>query len=182
MGDRVFSKRMASQPSIGGEIIEIKNGNITIAWENEQRSIFDMNEAMWRLMPGPNPNKPKLGMVVYSLPGMDDEAVIMLSDVGIDPVSLYAIASHHHSSSPIPQTGTLERLVDSLSSVGVYGHIIKGFVPSEGNKPFEKREWVEAPLASGARLIIDVANGIVVKAGDPKDYIVAEDSANIEIE
>ena len=78
--------------------------------------------------------------------------------------------------------GEMERLVSSLAGIGVSGHVVKGFVPYDGPKAFERREWVEAPLPSGARLVIDLANDIKVLSGDPQDYIPADDSADIEIE
>jgi hypothetical protein len=182
VGDRVSSKRMASQPQALGTIIDIKGCNVTVEWEGGQRGIFDMNEALMRLLPAQKQTKEKLGMVVYSLPGMENDTVVALSEAGIDPVSLYALVSHHYNYGPTPQQGELERLVSSLAGVGVSGHVVKGFVPYDGPKAFEKREWVEAPLPSGARLIVDLTDDIKILSGDPPDYIPADDSADIEIE
>jgi len=185
IGDRVATKPAAThgEPVSFGTIIDTTNGNVTIQWDNQQRSIFDMVEALWRVMAAPERNQQKVGMFIYSLPGMDDETVLMLSAAGVDPVSLYSLASLHAPASDTIKGG-LSNMVVSMESLGLQGKIINGFVPSENTEDaFAQKEWVEVQLATGARLIVDLdAAGIRIKAGTADDYIVPVSEPRIYIE
>jgi hypothetical protein len=181
-GDRVMLKPMASHPKALGVIIDTGNGQVTVQWENNFRTVYDWAEALMRLMDAPSESKHDGGMIVYSLPGMDDEAVMALSAVGIDPVTLYSAISCHKPSSKDAR-GWMDNLIGSMSRLGLEGRMVKGYVPTkDGETAFEPSEWVESRLATGARLIIDCNDGIKVLAGDVDDYVLPDPQPVIEIE
>lgn len=184
IGDRVATKPTAQHTKVLGTVIDIAEGQVTVQWDNrEDRSIFDMVEALMRLMSAPEPAPIEKGMVVYQMPGMDEHTVLMLSATGFDPVSLYSLASHYKPAAHNAK-GALEQMVDAMETLGLHGHIIKGYVPSESNDDaFENREWIEASLPTGTRLIVDIdANKIHISAGDNDDYIKPNYHSAIEIE
>lgn len=121
-------------------------------------------------------------MIVYSMPGMDDKTVLILSAAGVDPVSLYSLATHHSPASDTAMGG-LENMVTSMASLGLQGTIIKGFVPSTGDFAFEHKEWVETRLATGARLVVDLdPSGLKIHAGSVEDYIKPVFAPTVQIE
>lgn len=185
VGDRVATKPTATHgmPVVFGTIVDLVNGRVTVQWDNQQRSIFDMVEALWRIMDAPERTQQKVGMFVYSLPGMDDETVLMLSAAGVDPVSLYSLASHHKPSSSSAKGG-LENMVVSMSALGLEGKVIVGYVSDDTvEEPFSKKQWIESRLATGARLIVDLdAAEVRIKAGSAEDYIVPVNEPRILIE
>jgi len=167
-GDRVATKRTASQPHLLGTIVDISNGTITVDWDNQQRDILDLTEALMRIMEAPKEQSTRQGMVVYSLPGMSDETVLILNAAGVDPVSLYSIATHYQA--PSGKT-SLENVVTSVSSLGIQAKIIKGYVPGE-KEAFVPKEWVEAKLSNGARLVIDIQlEKPMIMTGEVEEYI-----------
>lgn len=185
VGDRVATKPAATHgmPVVFGTIVDLVNGKVTVQWDNQQRSIFDMVEALWRIMEAPERQQQKVGMFVYSLPGMDNETVLMLSAAGVDPVSLYSLASHHKPSSETAKGG-LANMVESMSTLGLQGKIITGFVSSDNaEEAFSRKDWIEAKLATGARLVVDLGSEqILIKAGSADDYIIPVNEPRIFIE
>jgi len=184
IGDRVATKPTIQHPRVTGTIIDVANGQITVQWDNkEDRSMFDMVEALMRLMSAPEKAPVEKGMVVYQLPGMDEQTVMVLSASGVDPVSLYSMASHFKPAAKNAK-GALERMIDSMAALGLHATMIKGFVPSEdGDHAFTHREWIQAKLPSGERLIVDFdADKLIIKAGDTDDYIEPMYQPPLEIE
>lgn len=185
LGDRIMTKRTANhfQPSILGTIIDVANGNITVQWDNEERSIFDMGEALFRLMDAPKQAETGKGMIVYNLPGMDDQTVLILSGSGIDPVSLYSLASMHNPASDA-LSGALQNMIKSMSNLGLHGSVVVGYAPTDGEESaFGSKQWIEAKLQTGARLIVDLSpEGMKIIAGDSEDYILPINQPKIEIE
>lgn len=181
--DRVITKRMSSGPQVQGTILDVSNGQITVEWDDKSRSIFDMVEAMMRIQEAPKEAAfGQSGMVVYSLPGMDDKTVLMLSAGGVDPVSLYSLATHNLPAAAAVQGG-LENMIESMSKLGLSGSVVRGFVPSSGEEAFTRKEWIEAQLATGARLVVDLdPEQLIIKAGDIDDYIKPHIEPQIEIE
>lgn len=186
VGDRVATKPMPSMSSyskVQGTIIDMSDGQVTVEWDDTQRTIFDMVEALSRIMEAPRQSSSGGGMVVYSLPGMDDETVLLLSAAGVDPVSLYSLASHNRPASA-NATGSLEHMINSMSALGLHGDVIKGYVPAEGGEEaFSPKEWIEAQLATGARLVVDLdPHGLRIKAGETDEYIHPLHMPKVEIE
>ncbi len=184
VGDRVATKPTAQHPKVIGTVMDISNGQITVQWDNkEARSMFDMVEALMRLMSAPEQGPVHKGMVVYQLPGMNEETVMTLSASGIDPVSLYSMASHFKPAANNAK-GSLEKMIDSMAALGLHGNVIKGFIPSdEGEDAFKHHEWIQAKLPSGERLIIDFdANKLIINVGDTEDYIEPMQQHPLEIE
>lgn len=185
IGDRVATKPMPSHPRAFGTIADVADGQITVQWDSGERGIFDMIEALMRLMAAPGETKDGSGMVVYSLPGMDDETVLILSASGVDPVSLYSLASHHKPAAD-NMHGSLQNIIASMGAMGIQATVIKGFVPKSEDstsEAFVPREWVEAKLPNGARLVIDVSpSTMIIRAGDPEQYIPARNQPYVEIE
>lgn len=185
VGDRVATKPSGNhgRDPVFGTIVDVSNGQVTVQWDNKQRSMFDMVEALWRIMDAPEKHQQGSSMFIYSLPGMDDETVLALSSAGVDPVSLYSLASHHKPSAHRIEGG-LSNMVRSMASLGLQAKIVEGFVPSaEGDEAFARKMWIESRLATGARLVVDLdAAAIRIKAGDADDYIVPMLVPKIEIE
>lgn len=182
IGDRVALKPMASHPKALGTIIDVVNGAVTVQWDNKTRGVYDMVEALMRLMDAPGTTTESAGMVVYSLPGMDDESVMALSACGLDPVTIYSLASHHRPAAPNAM-GWKEDLVNSLILAGVPAKLTKGYVSMpDGDLAFQQHEWIEAGLPNGARLVVDVAYTMKIVAGDPDEYILPDPQPNIEVE
>lgn len=183
IGDRVATKPMASHflKPVMGTILDVNNGKITIQWDNQERSIYDLAEALMRVMAAPKKCKTDTqGMVVYSLPGMDDETVLILSASGVDPVSLYSMASHFKPAGG--KSNAMEGMIKSMFDLGLNGHIIKGYIPNEKSEDaFAPAEWIEAKLHTGARLIVDLEN-MTIKAGDIDNYIKPSPQPYIEVE
>lgn len=184
MGDRVAMKPTASNPAVLGTIMDVSNGLVSVQWDDSQRAVYDMTEALMRVMSAPEPAKRVDGMVSYSLPGMDDATVIALSLLGIDPVTLYSMASHAKPASP--EAGWWqEPLLKSLAGMGINAYVAKGFAKNSGpdTLAFVPHKWLEARLPGGARLVMDVGDsGITIRAGDPEDYILPSPDAKIVFE
>lgn len=184
VGDRVALKPMASHPRMLGTIIGVADGGLTVEWDNKNRSMYDMTEALMRIMGAPT-EQPALreGMVVYSLPGMDGDTAQILSGAGIDPVTLYALASHYKPAAPSIE-GWTDNLIKALAHMGVNAKKVSGFtVAEDGEEAFKKRDWLESKLASGARLVLDIdPRQIVIRAGDIDDYVLPDPQPKIIIE
>ena len=183
-GDSVCLKPMASRKAKSGHIVEAKNGQVTVEWNGGEREIFGLAEALMELMDAPSEAASETkGMVVYSMPGMDDDAVMGLSAAGVDPVSLWGLVSHCAPAAK-DSTGWVEHTVEALKTLGLQARAVSGHVPNDdGDDAFVKREWVEAELPTGARLVIDASGGTPrVCAGDADDYIGPDEDPNIELE
>lgn len=183
VGDRVALKPMASHPKMLGTIVGLSQAGLTIEWDDKNRSVYDMSEALMRVMGAPSEPKRGNGMVVYSLPGMDGDTAQVLSGAGIDPVTLYALASHYKPASP-SIGGWLDNLIKALEHMGIRAHKVSGYtVAEDGEEAFRKRDWLESKLASGARLVMDIdPRQILIKAGDLDDYVLPDPQPKIVIE
>ena len=183
-GDPVCLKPMASRKAKSGHIVDAKNGQVVVEWTGGEREIFGLAEALMELMDAPSEASSGYhGMVTYSMPGMDDDAVMGLSASGVDPVTLYALISHCTPAAK-DSTGWVEHTIEALKTLGLQANAVKGHVPSEdGDEAFVKKEWVEAELPTGARLVIDAAGGTPrVCTGEADDYIRPDEDPNIELE
>lgn len=183
LADRVTTKRTAQNPCVMGTIVDVSNGQITVEWDNQKRSIFDQAEALFRLIAAPKQTPLKQGMVVYQLPGMDEETLLTLSTAGIDPVSLYSLMSHHKPVSG-EKKGLLDQMIISMESLGLHGHKVIGYVPTTGgDDAFRPHEWIQAKLPTGVNLTIDLnADTPVIKVGEAVDYIEPDINPRIQIE
>ncbi len=183
-GDRVTMKPSASNPKILGTILDVANGNVTIQWDDSQRAVYDMAEALIRVMSAPEAPKRVDGMVSYSLPGMDNDTVLALSVLGIDPVSIYTLASHGRPASPSAEWWE-DRLIKSLAGLGINAYMAKGFVKNSGQDSlaFVPHKWFEARLPGGSRLVMDVGpEHLTIRAGNPEDYILPSPDSSIVFE
>jgi len=183
-GDRVILKPMASHPRILGTVIGIDQSGITTQWDDGTRSVYDVVEALMRIMAAPEvPKQAHSPVVTYSMPGMDGETVERLSSAGIDPVTVYSVASCHRPPSKAAE-GWKEPLLESLAKVGLIARPVKGFVHADdGEDAFAEHEWIEARLYDGSRLVVDVTpQGVRIVSGEADDYIVPQDFPEIEIE
>ena len=106
-----------------------------------------------------------------------------LSAAGIDPCTLYALVSCHAPAAK-DSTGWVEHTIEALRSLGLQANAVCGHVPNDdGDEAFVKREWVEAELPTGARLIVDASGGTPrVCTGEADDYIRPDEDPNIELE
>lgn len=182
ISDRVALKPMPSHPRLVGNIVDVSDGNVTVQWDNNTRTIYDMPEALMRLMAAPSAESQDSDIRIYSMPGMDNETLSVLSASKVDPVSLYSLISHHRPPCN-GATGNIEALVKALQDIGIGTREIHGFVESDGDEPFETRAWLESELTNGARLVIDVSHDrLIIRAGDADDYVVPTPHPKIEIE
>lgn len=169
-GDRVAMKRSMSSGGSAGTILDISNGSVTVEWDGGERTIYDMAEALMRLVSAPSPAHVLPANVLYATPGMKDDAIEMLSSFGIDPVSVYSLASHCRPTSA-QSLGWREKMVAAMEGQGLRGGFVSGYV--EGVDVFEPKEWFEARLPNGARLVIDASHsGLRILAGDAEEYVV----------
>lgn len=173
VGDVVSMKRSASNPDVSGTITDVSNGCVTVEWEDGERAMFDMAEALMRLSSAPVTTNLLPSGVLYATPGMRDDAIEMLSSMGIDPVSVYAMASHCRPASS-QALGWREKLVDSMASMGLPGAFTNGF--AERDDGFMPCEWFESRLPNGYRLIVDLSHrDPTVMAGIVDEYVVSVD-------
>jgi hypothetical protein len=172
-GSHVTMKPSSSGNSGTGTVVEASPDSLTVEWGGGKRVIYDMTEALMRLMPAPSYSESGLGTIAYSLPGMDEEAVSVLSSSGIDPVTVYAAVSHARpvSENELSWEG---RMVSALLGLGIRASYVDGFVYAEDDPKaaFKRWRWAEARLPSGHRLIVDAdSRKIVIRAGDAEDYV-----------
>jgi hypothetical protein len=185
VGDRVSLKPSMSHPQVQGTIDDTSGGLVVVKWDNDTMGVYDMVEALMRLMDAPKQatQEPKGPLpVVYAMPGMSDESVSILADCGYDPVVIYSMVSHYK---PVSENalGWQDQLVDALKKVGLNARPVKGYVESLGDDAFAEKEWLEAELPSGARLVLDVKhNEVRIEAGDPDGYVLPDDHPRVEIE
>jgi len=169
VGDRVVVKPMASQASRGGAIAEVADGKVVVQWDDDARTIFDATEALMSLMREPRTAAPRPGMVVYSLPWLDDQSIEVLSQVGVDPVSLSSLVSHFIPYSD-KQQGWEHELTSALSSLGIRPRRVSGHVLDD--KKFKKGAWLEARLPFNNRLVLDIQPGkVTIRAGAADEYV-----------
>lgn len=166
-GDRVRTKLTASIPSRKGVISDAAANRVVVEWDDaEERTAMDLVEAMASLMWEPREEPPS--PVVYSLPGMDEETCSVLASAGVDPVDLYALASHHAPSSPYSE-GWQDSLIEALSSMGVDAVVVDGHALRDGK--FGKSKWIEGRVG-GNRLVVDLGPGrLEIRAGNPWTHV-----------
>ena len=182
--DRVCLKPMASRPPKSGHVVDASNGQVVVEWNGGEREIFGLAEALMELMDAPSEASSEYkGMVTYSMPGMDENAIMDLNAAGVDAVTLWGIISHCAPAAK-DSSGWIEHTIEALKSLGLQANAVCGHVPNEdGDDAFVKREWVEAELPTGARLVIDASSGTPkVCTGEADDYIRPDEDPNIELE
>jgi hypothetical protein len=180
--DRVTHKPRLNNPSFG-TVSDVDEGSVTVQWDNGDRVVLDTAEALMKLMGVNLPPSSIEGMVVYSLPGIDESAARTLSSLGIDPVTIYSLASHAKP----PQAGAKgweDVLIGSLSRLGLRPRKAHGYLRNrDGKKAFSPRIWVEARLPSGNRLVIDMhESGPRIEAGSAIDYVLHTNYAHLILE
>lgn len=171
--DRVSLKAHLNNPSIQGTITDTSNGRVSVQWDHGERHVYDMAEALMRLMTLPGGPDPIEGSVVYSLPGMDDDSVMALNALQIDPVTVHALVSHARPAAESVK-GWEEALVNSFRKLGLNLRKVEGFAHrDQQGEAFEPRSWFEARLRGGTRLVIDLAAGRMnIRAGaSAEDYV-----------
>lgn len=184
VNSRVTMKPTAQNPVSTGMVVENSNGRVVVQYSDGERIIYDMAEALSRLLPlsAGEPSPSGGGLVAYSLPSLDDESVLVLSDNAIDPVTLDAFASHHCP--PHRQAEGWENgFVKALEAVfGVKGRLVRGYAREEnGASAFRQSTWIEGRLPDGDRLVIEPQYPKwVIRAGDAEDYIVPSHVPDIE--
>ena len=74
--------------------------------------------------------------------------------------------------------------MESLEKIGLDCRRIRGFVSSLGDAAdaFVPREWVEAKLPGGQRLVVDLGDSFKISAGDADDYVVSDPHPHVEVE
>ena len=184
VGGPVAMKPSASGNFGKGTIVEASPERLTVEWGEGKRVVYDMAEALMRLMPAPSYGEKGIGAVAYSLPGMDDEAVSVMSDSGIDPVTVYAAVSHARPLSD-KEMDWEGRVVSALLGVGIKASFVDGFVYAEEDPKtaFKKGRWAEAKLPNGQRLVVDASSRkVVIKAGSAEDYVKCNPDTSIVFE
>ena len=184
LGDRVILKPMPSHPRILGTVIGLDHSCVTVQWDNSTRAVYDAVEALMRLMAAPEVASQQQNVITYSMPGMGGETVERLSSAGIDPVTIYSIASCYRPPSKATD-GWRDPLLASLAKVGLQARFVKGFIPNqEGREAFASHDWIEARLYDGSRLVIDVsAAGVRIVSGEEaEDYVVPQEFPAVEFE
>lgn len=181
---RVAMKPMPSNPRLCGTVLSASNGSVSIEWDNGEMSIYDLVEALSRVMPAPDDEMPaKEGMLAYELAGIDEESVMMLHSAGHDPISVYGLISHHCPASSTA-TGWEKDLIEALEAIGISAAQVTGFRrnPSGHRLAFSPHKWIEASL-DGYRIVIDNGEGKpLVFVGDPDDYVQRSKQSDISIE
>jgi hypothetical protein len=182
VSDRVTPKPRLNNPSFG-TITDVSEGVITVQWDHGNREIYDIAEALMKLMTIETPCSSLESTVIYKLPGMEESAAKVLSSAGIDPVTIYSLASF--AKPPHAKASGWEKtLSKSLSSIGLNAKIIVGYLRNkEGKIAFSPGHWVEAKLPGSNRLVIEMTqSGPVIHAGRAKDYVVPGTDSHIILE
>lgn len=170
--DRVAMKPRLNNPSLKGNVVDVSDATVAVQWDNGERHVYDMAEALMRLLPQPGEAPPVKGMVTYNLPGMDDETVLALNALGIDPVTVHALASHAKPASGKAR-GWQDTLKSSFRDIGLPLKEVSGYVYAGGRRPFVSKEWFEASLPEGGRLVLELGSSrMAIRAGEADDYIV----------
>ena len=180
VGDKVATKPMASNPQLLGRVIQIANGKPVVQWTNGDRSIFDLQEALMRLMPAPEASPMPDDAETYSLPGMDKGEVGLLLSSGVDPVNLYSVASTYAA----PKTATVNesKFVEAMSDVGVDGEFVDGFAEDE-DMVYVPWRWFEANLPFGNRLVVDLeGSSPKIGVGAVPEYVLLPQFTDVPIE
>ena len=166
-GDRVVTKPMASMVLRKGVVSDASGNRVVVEWDDaEERTSMDFVEAMASLMWEPKSEPPPPS--VYSLPGMDEETCSVLVGAGVDPVDLYALASHFAPSSPKAE-GWEGGMIGALASLGIKASMTSGKASRDGK--FSRKSWIEGRVG-GSRLVIDVEPGhLEIRAGDPWTHV-----------
>ena len=177
-GDEVAFKPTASSPQSIGKVVGVKEGRVSVQWADGDRTIFDLQEALARLMPAPHEFEMPDDATVYSLGGVDEDSVKLLLSSGIDPVDLHAVA--HTFSSP----GEVEEKAfrEAMADLGVGGEFVDGFAEDEDSVYVPSR-WFEANLPFGNRLVIDLKGGRPkIAAGKAPEYVLLPEFTDVPIE
>jgi hypothetical protein len=183
VGDRVACKPMASAPVALGTVLDMSDGRVVVQWDTMDRTVFDLVEALARLMDAPRMPQPKAGEVVYSLPGMGADTIALLASLGVDPVNLYAVASTR-----VPARegeGMDEDFAKAMAAIDVPGKVVRGFAPAGDDSvlAFVPRKWFEARLPYGNRLVVDLTTkGPRIEAGEAPDYLLRPQYTDVPLE
>jgi hypothetical protein len=183
VGDEVACKPTPTNPRTTGIVLDASGGRVAIEWKNGDRTVFDLAEALARLMPAPKLRPLVTGDVVYSLPGVDEKSAMMLDSMGYDPVSVYSLAS-----TLVPPSKGIkwseQEFSKSMQTLGVKGKFVDGFAKEEkGDLAFVPKRWFEASLPYGERLVIDTAPGAIkIVAGRAKDYMYLPEFTEVAVE
>ena len=176
ISDRVQPKRL-NNPSLKGTISDMSNGLVTVQWDDGNRHVYDLVEALSRL--GTISEETVEGdyrQVAYRLPGMDEDTILTLNSCQIDPVTVHSLVSHSLPSSD-KMGGWSSSLLRSFSKLGLDLRRVRGYRYSEdGEEAFSKHNWYESKLPMGAgRLILDVQSpkDFRIVAGEADDYVSA---------
>lgn len=183
VGDEVACKPTPSNPRATGIVLDASGGKVAIEWKNGERTVFDLAEALARLMPAPKLRPLLTGDVVYSLPGVDEDSAMLLDSMGYDPVSVFSLAS-----TLVPPTLGVKwsesEFVKAMRTLGVNGKFVDGFAKEEeGDVAFVPKRWFEASLPYGERLVIDtVPRSIKIVAGRAQDYMYMPEFTEVAVE
>lgn len=182
VSDRVAHKPRLNNPSFG-TITDVSEGVVTVHWDEGKHEVYDVAEALMRLMTVSCPPPSIGGTVVYRLPGLEESAAKVLSSAGIDPVTIYSLASFAKPAFPLAG-GWEGVLLRSLSSLGLNAKKVSGYVrKGEGKPAFSVCHWVEAKLPKGNRLVIEMTqSGPRIHAGRAKDYVVPKGDFSLTLE
>lgn len=179
-GDDVALKPTASNPQASGRVIDVADGRVSVQWEGGDRTIFDLQEALVRLMPAPEAFQMPEASQVYSLSGMEKEDVSRLFSLGMDPVDLHSVvfANTPPRGSEV-QENSFKKAMEDL---GVEGEFVDGFAEGE-DLTYEPKRWFEAGLPYGNRLVIDASGGKPrILAGQVPEYVLLHEFTDVPIE
>ena len=164
-------------------ILDASGGKVAVEWKNGDRTVFDLAEALARLMPAPKLRPMVTGDVTYSLPGIDEESALMLDSMGHDPVSLFSLAS-----TLVPPSHGVKwsesEFIKAMVTLGIKGKFVDGFAKEEeGDLAFIPKRWFEASLPYGERLVIDTVPGAIeIVAGRARDYMYLPEFTEVAVE
>lgn len=183
LGDRVSFKPSQENFVLFGNIIDMSNGTICVQWDDNNRTIFDMIEALSRLMPAPEEYNTVISQRIYSLPGMDEDTVSLLSYFGIDPVNLYSLISTFLLPNMKSRLEEKE-IINALRKIGIDGKFVNGFsIKNEHGIAYSKNRWFEAKLPYGNKLIIEfIAGKTIILAGKTNKYVLLPEFTDVSIE
>lgn len=180
IGEEVALKPTASNPRALGKIIDIANGKVSVQWDDGDRTIFDLQEALVRLMPAPEGFEMPKGAEVYSLAGLAKEHASMLFSLGMDAVDLHSTV--FANTPPIGSNVQEDAFKKAMEDLGVDGEFVDGFAEGE-DAIYAPKRWFEASLPYGNRLVIDAFGGKPkIMAGSVPEYILLPAFTDVPIE
>jgi hypothetical protein len=182
VGDAVAFKPSPTNPSSRGIVVNMADGKVTVEWEDANRTVFDVSEALARLMPAPQFPVASTGDVHYSLPGMTEDSIARLGALGFDPVDIYSAASVLVP--PSDDVGLDEdALSGAMNALGIDGSFVDGFSLGPSGMAFEPSRWFEAPLPYETRFVVDISPGKVsVVVGEAPEHILMPEFTEVPVE